>query len=103
MFITARLYNFDAVVQDESIQFNKIYAIEQKHHDLLGPQLIVVAGPHTDFCTDGVYTVKLLCPPIPTPEDMPFFNANFRSAHEHAHIYIMHGPHSGLSNIEYAV
>ena len=79
-YITVQLFMDDKQLQDADIKWNGVYDVHPSHQDELGTRLQVVAGPHSDFSADGVYTVRLLDPPQ-SAEYLPYFNQEYRSGY----------------------
>jgi hypothetical protein len=80
MYVTACIKNAD-------IQLGFEYQIAEHHTQYCGTSMTVIAGPHADFDTCPVYTVKLHNPRAKC--DMPFFNSRMHSAFEHVDIEII--------------
>jgi hypothetical protein len=82
MLVTAKLVRDGKTVSDGILfkDTGHVYTVSKEHQDFLGPELVVVAGPHTDFSIIGqldVYTVELLSPPSgPISANLPFFNSS---------------------------
>jgi len=85
MFVTASL-QIDAYVLVAEVKLGVCYRVAQQHIPLCGTRLQVIAGPHSDFGMQPVYTIQLLDPP---PQcDLPYFNSKMDSAFEHVTIKI---------------
>jgi hypothetical protein len=85
MYITASLYIDSVKLHDPKRKTT--YTVDNGHRTAVGSSLMVVAGPHSDFTDDGVYTVQLLNAPLVTTH-LPFFDSTIEGVFVYAHINV---------------
>ena len=88
MHVTARLVDAQYKTTFPYVKLNAVYDLPKEYEPVFGKQVKVIAGPHSDFVAEHVYTVELLQPEL-LDQNMydatcrPFFNSE-RTRFTHA-------------------
>ena len=76
MYVTANLYCNYQILEPN---IGDVYEVSSRCVSNVGDKVEVIAGPHKDFITQHIYTVKLLNPPTKKLPYAPFFNHTTKS------------------------